>query len=87
MATPPTIRPQTPMLAFPAAPVGEAAAAAEPVPEGVAPVADDASPELVPLALVNWPLYWVDVTPEPFLHSAPVGTDEVKVMSAHCITC
>lgn len=76
---------QAPMLTFPADPVGEgvAAVAAVPVPDGIAPIDVDASAELVPLAFVNSPLYSVVVTWEPFLHSAPVGADEVKVMSAH----
>lgn len=74
---------QAPMFTFPADPVGEGVAAAEPVPDGVAPTDVDASPELVPLAFVNSPVYSVVATPEPFLHSAPVGADEVKVMSAH----
>lgn len=75
---------QAPMLTFPADPVGEGVAAAVPVPDGIAPIDVDASAELVPLAFVNFPLYSVAVTWEPFLHSAPVGADdEVKVMSAH----
>ena len=83
-AAAPTSKLQAHILTFPAAPVGEGAAAVLlPVAAGAAePVVDALSSAPVPLAF-GGPEYAAVRMPVPFLHSPPEGAEELNVMSAH----